>query len=267
MSWWPNPRQSVPLLVVMFGAALVIAMAVTGIVRSNYFHGARDEAAHERDVAALNAAQIAAAAEYLCAQQGPAAAQAHQLGLCETAREVRKSPTVAAITPRSDAEIRRIVREVIAHLPPGVDVATVTRVVREQLARARPQLSDERLAAAAAAAVADYFAAHPVPEPKQGPPGPQGVSFAGLIFERRDGQCVAVVTFLDPATGQTTERTQPVNDVVCPPPPPPPESPEASPSPRPSPSPSPSPSPEPSPDPPASSPSPSQQPDTPLLPG
>jgi len=75
-----------------------------------------------------------------------------------------------------------------------------------------PPVSDDQVAAQVSA----YCAAHGQCGGPQGPQGPQGVSVVRLDFAVQDGQCRAVVTLFDPASGNTSSVSAPAGAAACP---------------------------------------------------
>lgn len=74
---------------------------------------------------------------------------------------------------------------------------------------AEPVTGEQVLAQVAAYCTAD-------PSPCVGQPGPQGVSFTDFDIRRGEGgQCLFVVNVVNPASGQSGERSKPIPDAVC----------------------------------------------------
>lgn len=113
-------------------------------------------------------------------------------------------PTQPAPT---DAQVRDAVAFVMAANPDAFKGAD------GQNGADAPPVSDEQVAAQVAA----YCDAHG----QCGTQGPQGVSVVRLDFTVQDGQCRAVVTLFDPATGNTSSVSAPAGAAACPAEPPP----------------------------------------------
>lgn len=212
----PKWAQNARLPIVLIVAGLVALFVINGLLggRVEQTETRAEVAEVQRDEAAQNVQDLAAPQAALCRAGGEAARTLDAAGLCERADQALQNPVVQSHSEGlSPAQIDDIVQRVLALTPqpPSTDA-----IVNEVLARLS---SDPELRglneADVRTIVATAIASLPDPEPgRDGQDGQPGVSFGGLTFGRDGGQCVAVVTFVDPDGSTRTERT-PVGEGAC----------------------------------------------------
>lgn len=201
--------------------ATLVAAFLLGMFGLIYLTGSVSGTETERDVAldqldevAQDVQDVAGPQAALCAAGGDAAAVLDAAGLCARAREALAGPVVSTRTESlSAAEIEAIVSRVLAlsPQPAGIDevvTAVLARLVADPTLRG---LDETGVRAIVLAVLAEQ---EPARDGDDGDDGADGTSFGGLTFGRVDGQCTAVVTFIDP-DGSTRTETTPVGDGAC----------------------------------------------------
>lgn len=162
-------------------------------------------------------------------------------GLCSKAQQVQAPSTIVA-QPSTDEIAQQVRTYLIANPPPAGRAPTqeeILAAVAQVYAQNKPADGKTPTDADVLAVVTSYCSGAGDPcrgapglngtngqngqdgkDGKDGQNGSQGVSFQSLQFEAQsDGSCLAVVTLVNPATGQQSQTSQQVNPVVCPAPP------------------------------------------------
>lgn len=246
-----SQQKSDPRTRTRVGIALLVAAFILGMGGLIYMTGRVEPLEEEKaatqerldgtqqqlDGVAKDLQEDATTITALCATGSDVARALEAAGQCGRAAERLANPVVASVAPTlTQDQINSIVQRVLALTPPPTSVDTVVDAVLARMASdpALRGLTESEVRSIVAAAIAA------LPEPERGPEGPEGpqgpaggpgapgVSFGGLQFVRSGGECVAVVTFIEPDGNVRTEET-PVSDSACEPvappttdPPPPP---------------------------------------------
>lgn len=251
----PRPKQTDLLgrLTSLAGALALVIVALVFIFRSGDLSGQVDTVSNTAQVAQSKANQGISLAQQLVQLCDSGSADVQQLqkeGLCSKAAVVQQPlPTVVAAPVSTDEIAAQVATYLQAH-PPASGRAPnqqeILSAVAQVYAQNPPADGKTPSSADVLAVVTSYCSGAGDPcrgapglngtngadgqpgqngkdgaDGKPGADGAQGVSFQSLRFEAQsDGSCLAVVTMVDPKTGATSQTSQQVNPMVCPPVPP-----------------------------------------------